>query len=282
MEKEHINLYKELVSPILKVVDQCQNEEDNELVGYCIDAFSYLAESKMTILDTHLTIILEYACGSILLNKKLELKVRERVLDMIVTIAQAHKSIFNKNQQLLAKIIEVVCFLISEPFQKRRKGEDLEDDEVQDNLQDIALWVISQLGFCLNKKKLFKILLEAITLLLNSNEPNKQNSAFLILAQISEALSDQISKHISNPIMNNFVPRGLASEYPEVKGACIKAISYLTEYIPDEIMQYHAQILPPIVNSLISSTNVKIVEKSIFTIDIFCENMESEIIPYLE
>jgi hypothetical protein len=48
--------------------------------------------------------------------------------------------------------------------------------------------------------------------------------------------------------MNIFIPKGLAcDQYPEVKGACIKAISYLTEYIPDSIIEYHAAILPSII-----------------------------------
>jgi hypothetical protein len=63
--------------------------------------------------------------------------------------------------------------LVSEPYQTQKKQQIDEDEDLDENLQDMSLWVISQLAFTINKKKLFKILLEAITLLLNSQEPNK-------------------------------------------------------------------------------------------------------------
>lgn len=55
--------YKTLVEPILKIVDQCLKEGDEDTAYHCFDAFSYLADSKLTILDTHLGMIIEYAAS---------------------------------------------------------------------------------------------------------------------------------------------------------------------------------------------------------------------------
>lgn len=62
MSKEDRNLYKELIIPVLNVMDFCLKEGEEEVVSFCIDAFNYLAESKLTILDSHFTSIIEYLC----------------------------------------------------------------------------------------------------------------------------------------------------------------------------------------------------------------------------
>ena len=58
MTKEHTVLFKDLIPPIVQIVDSCIAEEDEETVKYCLDAFNYLADSKLTILDDHFLLIL--------------------------------------------------------------------------------------------------------------------------------------------------------------------------------------------------------------------------------
>lgn len=77
------------------------------------------------------------------------------------------------------------------------------------------------------------------------------------MAQISEGCTDQLIKNLSNPIMNDFIPKGLSSANPDVKGACIKAIAYLTDYLGGTIIDYHHIIVPEIVKSF-GDLNLKI------------------------
>lgn len=80
--------------------------------------------------------------------------------------------------------------------------------------------------------------------------------------------------------MNVFIKKGLNHSAPEVRGACIKALSYLTEYLATDIVQYHEIILPAIANSL-NDLNIKVAEKAMIAIDLFCNNMEEELVNYL-
>ena len=77
------------------------------------------------------------------------------------------------------------------------------------------------------------------------------------------------------------VPTGLKSPHPEVRGAVIRALSYFAEYMPDAICTYHAQIIPAMIQSF-NDINIKVAEKSLFTLDIFCDVMLDDIVPYLE
>lgn len=94
MEKKEAQQYKSLVEPILGFVDACLKEGDEDNAYHCFDAFSYLAEAKLNILDSHLGLIVEYAAGpNILLNKKCSHKFKECVIDFIYSVVENHKKV---------------------------------------------------------------------------------------------------------------------------------------------------------------------------------------------
>lgn len=99
MEKDEVQMYKEFITPIIEIADYCVKNGDHETAYYCFDAFNYLADSKLTILDSHLTLIVEYICSeNLLLNKKLRSSnLREVAMDLIYTITEQHRGVFNKN-----------------------------------------------------------------------------------------------------------------------------------------------------------------------------------------
>lgn len=188
---------------------------------------------------------------------------------MIYSASQYHKAIFNKNNALLKRVIETICAIISTPFTE----EDLEEGE--EPLQDIALWLALSLTMVLNKKKTYGAFLEAVTNLIHSGDPNKMNSGFLIMAQLAEGCYEQIARNLANPIMNDFMVKGLNHPASEVRGAAIKALTYFAEYLPMDVSKYHATIVPAIMGSF-NDLNSKVAEKAIIAVDIFCDNLEPE------
>lgn len=81
--------------------------------------------------------------------------------------------------------------------------------------------------------------------------------------------------------MNVLIPKGLNDERVEVRGAAIKCLSYFSEFLCPEILNYDGVVIPEMVKSLSNQQN-KIYEKALLTIDIFAENMEEEkITPYI-
>jgi hypothetical protein len=140
---------------------------------------------------------------------------------------------------------------------------------------------LSIFALYLNKKRTYKILLEAVNTLVHTNESDKMNSAFLILAHMAEGCVEQIQKNLANPIMSEYIPLGLNHQSPEVRGAAIKCLCFLTEYLSEEMVEYHKQIIPAMLNYF-NDLSLKVAEKAVFAIDRFCEAMDAEdIIPYL-
>ncbi|CAD8054568.1 unnamed protein product [Paramecium sonneborni] len=278
MNKQEAQQYKTLVEPILRFVDQCIKEGDEDNAYHCFDAFGYLAESKLTILDTHLGMIVEYAASqNLLLNPKCSSKFKECVLDLIDNVVEQHKKVLNKNPALLKQLIECLSLVIAQPYTE----EELTQDE--EPLQDVTLWLLETLVIGLGKKKtLFGLFLETIIKLIDSGDVNQMNAGFLILAAITEGLQDQIRRSLQNPIMNVIIPKGLKDERTAVRGATIKCLSYFSEWLCPEILSYDQIVIPEMINCL-KAQDHKIYEKALLTIDIFAENMESEkILPYMQ
>jgi hypothetical protein len=114
MDNKQIQNYKELITPMIQIIDECIKSNDEDTAYYCLDAFNELAESKVTILDNHFTMIVEYiASANVILNNNLSKSIRETGIDLIFVIASKHRSVFNKNENLLKKTIENLCIMIS-------------------------------------------------------------------------------------------------------------------------------------------------------------------------
>lgn len=49
MKVEEINMYKELVGPILNILDNLIDQNDEDMISYCFDALTLLTENKVFI-----------------------------------------------------------------------------------------------------------------------------------------------------------------------------------------------------------------------------------------
>ena len=135
--------------------------------------------------------------------------------------------------------METVCLVCSEPF-----SQDKEEDDLTEPVQEIALWLIETMSISLKSKKIYPVLLEASVSLINSEDINKNNTGFLLLGGMAEGCAEKLKKNLQNPIMNVLIPKGLNHTAPEVRGAAINALSYFSEFLIPDIVDYHSQIIP--------------------------------------
>jgi hypothetical protein len=106
MDKEQIKKYQEFIQPILQIIHQCLQEGDEDPVHYCLDAFSYLADCKITILDLYLGDIVVYLTKFVLPEKKISKNILDCVFELLYSICLYHKNVFNKNAVMLKDAIE--------------------------------------------------------------------------------------------------------------------------------------------------------------------------------
>lgn len=108
------------------------------------------------------------------------MKFRVSGLDFLSTYTEFSGKSFSKKEKLLRKVVETVCLVCSEPFNQER------DDELTEPVQEIAIWLIESMAISLRSKKIYPILLEAATTLINSDDINKSNTGFLLLGGMAE------------------------------------------------------------------------------------------------
>lgn len=102
----------------------------------------------------------------------------------------------------------------------------------------------------------------------------------MILAAITKGCQSKVRKALPD-IMKQVMPLGLSHSSPKVRGAAIAALAYLSEHLIPEIIDYHSDIIPFLLGAL-DDVDKKVVEKALFAINIFCENMEGLIEVYLD
>lgn len=107
------------------------------------------------------------------------------------------------------------------------------------------------------------------------------NTGFLVLGATCEGCAEKVKKNLQNPIMNVLIPRGLAHNAPEVRGAAINALCYFSEHLIPDIFDHHAVIIPAMLGHT-ADLSTKVVGKALIAIDVFFDGMEQDdIIQYL-
>lgn len=236
--------------------------------------FSAVAEAKTKFLDGELLKLVKFIFSdSVIFNKSLSQPLKESALDFIQALAYHHRTILTEDKKILNLILVTLVNLASQPIVKDPL------DETTETLQDICLWLIETLALRLPKKYICSTLLDEIAKLIHSNNENYMNSGFLILAAISEGCAHTLKNDIEK-LLNNFIVLGISQVSSKVRGAAITALGYLSEFLAPEIVDYHKIIIPILLNSF-NEADIKVAEKAVFSMDIFCENMEREIEPYL-
>ena len=89
---------------------------------------------------------------------------------------------------------------------------------------------------------------------------------------MAQGCSERLKKNLQKPVMNVLIPKGLNHQAPEVRGAAISALSYFSEYLIPDIVEYHATIIPEMMKHINDMSN-KVAEKALIAVDVFFDNM---------
>jgi len=103
--------------------------------------------------------------------------------------------------------------------------------------------------------------------------------AFLILGNLSEGCCEYLRRELPT-LMKAYVQKGLESSNHDIKVAAFTAINYFAEFLVPEIIVFHEVILPLLIKNL-DDTNQKALEGNVACLEIFCEEMNEDIINYI-
>jgi len=270
--------FSELLPIVITAVDVLISKKHFEeaVVYQVLETICTQIEVENRSIDKYIPDIVRYFIGpKFCMNPELPISYKESALDILAIISEYRRPIFTKNMDLL---VEVMSLIFNLALDKSK----IEERDSQETMQDVALMTVEDLSKNLPKKKFFPLMKAKLTELSTSADPKHHELMFLLYASIAEGNCDSLKSQLNHLIKEVF-PHGFNNANDDVRTASMKACFHFSEFLQPEIVDYHADILPPLINNLEKPMKSEDLEQCVFAIDIFVEKMEeADIKNYLE
>lgn len=135
------------------------------------------------------------------------------------------------------------------------------------------MFAFEQLAKDLPKKKFFPLIKAKLDELCVSSDPKDHEAMFYVWGAVAEGFSDNIRKILPS-LMTDIFPYGISNNNSDVRFAAMKACCHFSEFVQPEILDYHDKVVPSLIGNLSATNKEEVIEHSIFSLDIFIENME--------
>ena len=271
LDSDYLDIFKDLADFLFKDLKSC----DEKVIS---KVYETLCDCRLDILN-FFNDIEEPTKITIELLSKPDLKknIKSMMAEFINMIAQYKKKIFTKNdcKYLKQLLILSVEFINSE--ENEQSDNIIEEDSLC--LFNIGLAIINLLTRTISSKKTFPFLIEIIKKYINSTRPLERRGAIAIIGEMSEGCAVPMKDNIEDII--NLLINTFSNDLNEkVKGQCIIAMDYLSQFCSPEINEYYDKIIPMLLQGIYSKSE-DIIEKSLLEINYFFSAIDFEMEDYL-
>ena len=271
LDSDYLDIFKDLADFLFKDLKSC----DEKVIS---KVYETLCDCRLDILN-FFNDIEEPTKITIELLSKPDLKnnIKSMMAEFINMIAQYKKKIFTKNdcKYLKQLLILSVEFINSE--ENEQSDNIIEEDSLC--LFNIGLAVVGLLTRTISSKKTFPFLIEIIKKYINSTRPLERRGAIAIIGEMSEGCAVPMKDNIEDII--NLLINTFSNDLNEkVKGQCIIAMDYLSQFCSPEINEYYDKIIPMLLQGIYSKSE-DIIEKSLLEINYFFSLIDFEMEDYL-
>ena len=271
LDSDYLDIFKDLADFLFKDLKSC----DEKVIS---KVYETLCDCRLDILN-FFNDIEEPTKITIELLSKPDLKnnIKSMMAEFINMIAQYKKKIFTKNdcKYLKQLLILSVEFINSE--ENEQSDNIIEEDSLC--LFNIGLAIINLLTRTISSKKTFPFLIEIIKKYINSTRPLERRGAIAIIGEMSEGCAVPMKDNIEDII--NLLINTFSNDLNEkVKGQCIIAMDYLSQFCSPKINEYYDKIIPMLLQGIYSKSE-DIIEKSLLEINYFFSLIDFEMEDYL-
>ncbi|XP_055322338.1 importin-4-like isoform X2 [Sitodiplosis mosellana] len=250
------------------------------------DVLENLCDYTPTLLNGSLKTLIDFCLG-VSNNEQLEDSVRVRAVSYIGWLVRLKKKAIIK-QKLVEPIVQVVFKLMATAPEE---GDDEDEEEYfaeESSPKTSATQTMNELALHIPPEKLIPPLLALLEPALQANDPLYKKAAYLSIAVIAEGCSEAIcNKYLR--VLLDCVKNGISDPNPIVRNAAFFSLGQFAEFLQPEISKYANEILPILFEFLQSLCNEirngqpepKSIERMFYALEVFCENLEDEIIPHL-
>ena len=256
-----------LIPKIAKVLSECVDILDEELIVFAFEVFDSLIDSGQDI-TSNIELLIKIGVEKVGSNSKLQLSTRECALDFLETIADMKPKVLTSNPELIRYLLTHIFTIATE----------CDDNADEPCPVDMALRLLDTLALTLPNKTVYPNVVELTTQLRGNPDPRLRKIGVLALGVIAEGCADYMKQDLS--VIVNILLQALQDQDVNVREGAGLSIGYCSEHLKPEILELHSIILPQLI-SLLDFSNTRVKQKGLYAIDIFCEYFDDDIEQYL-
>lgn len=235
-----------------------------------VDLISELAQNNSKILDPAKSkeLLSYFISEKGLKASYLGVNIKDSILNMLNVISSHKRTFFTKNKDLVEKLMVIMVeFMLA----SKRLGP-YDEEEAALGYSCIRLFEI--LAENLPKKLLKPILQKILGELYKSKEQRQLIAMYFIYSAVANGLQDVLKPELAN-LMKEEISFGINHQSPQVKNAAIRTVSYFSEFLLPNILEYTSIVIPALVCAM-DSDDIDLVEHAIFVLDVFTEYLEED------
>lgn len=288
-DEAEIDTFVPLIQPMLGVAEQCRARHDEEVVSTTLDVLYDLTFSTSPAIAAQMPVIVRF-CRICMVDKDLELNVRDSAALVIATFAESKPKHFGRDTPLLTEIVETIFNLIetsdgtaagalfeSNPAWKEdfadQAGYDADDENNGISETGMAQGTLDMLACEVPKKYIFEPVVSRCMSRLASPDPAQRKAGVACLGVIAEGCAEPLREHLAEVMPHVFKSAG--DEDSRVRECACFALGQISEHCQPEVLTYSSQILP-IVFALLDDGNIAVQATSCYVLEMFCERLEPD------
>jgi len=277
---DEVKPFQHLVPKIMNVI-LTLIAVDEEYAVEAMEVFDELLECEVSVIAPHVRNLIEFALQ---LSARTELSspLRVKCLSVVAALVRLKRKSLLK-LKLVVPILDILFPILCEA-----PGEEEEEefDEAESSTApSYACQVLDTLALHLPPEKLIPHLMKPIERSLQSADPLHRKAAYLAMAVSAEGCADYIRTKLLKDLLQQ-VYRGLQDPNPVVRNAALFALGQFSEHLQPDISKFSGELLPLLFESLSKASadidkDPRGVTKTFYAVEMFCENLEKDILPYL-
>ncbi|XP_033755786.1 importin-4-like [Pecten maximus] len=258
--------------------------QDEEKACEVLEVFDEMLECEVNIIVPHMKTVVDFSL-EVAGTSALGDSVRVKAMSFIASFVKLKKKAFLK-QKLVDPVLNVVFPVMCAGTEDDEEDDDEVVDEVEAQKPSVyGPQVIDTMALHLPPDKFIPNLMKIVEPAVLSETSSHRRAAYLALAVVAEGCADYITnKHLQAVLQ--CVVKGLNDPEPQVRNSALFALGQFSEHLQPDISKFASELLPLLFEYLGRATkeadkNPKGLTKSYYALEMFCENLGKDILPYL-
>lgn len=281
MSKKETKKFREFMFYVLETTLQCLNANDNDNLQVCLESLNDLSNSEPKILRKSFSDLFTLM-GKVIENKTIDDSLREIAFELLVTIIKATPKVIEKDTEKINLLVQALFKYsmeiedtITEDWLRPQAETFIADEFISESKLETSCSLLTRLFEALDEKVILGVVSNNISELLShgSVEWKYKYIAYITIAEIVEYIDDLGSiQQLIELILTDINHQNVKVQY-----ACIYCIAELADnHDPDFQNQYHARVIPALLEILKNTKVLKIQLEVCDALDCFIEHVTDQ------